>query len=309
MAMSSSCRIFLLLFPTIFLLLPISVAAFILERVTNSIILGQTTRDWRTGAYEIVLPGAGTSTSDINIPLDVNQGPTFAVVGVCALAYIVLALDLFGIWELRKVMGTAGHERMWCWIVIVGNILLVALSLGIFGYIGSVQDSEPSWNSINDLARDTGEFTKETYACEIDKLYPGQGWAGTACGTAKSTRFLLIPLAISALLVIVSVFLIIRSRGGVKWLLGGKGRYAGFASVYEMQPAGQYPPHNGQPMPQWTSQPYPQWPPQQVQYGQVQPVYVPQQWAGQQYQQMHVHVASQGQKPGTVVEQQQVDSR
>lgn len=51
----------------------------------------------------------------------------------------------------------------------------------------------------------------------------------------KATRFCLIPLAIAALLTIAAVWKLINDRGGIKWLFGGKGRYGGFDSVYELR--------------------------------------------------------------------------
>jgi hypothetical protein len=49
---------------------------------------------------------------------------------------------------------------------------------------------------------------------------------------------MLIPLAISSALILVCTGLLIRDRGGAKWLLGGKGRYAAFDNVMEL-------PHQG----------------------------------------------------------------
>ena len=84
----------------------------------------------------------------------------------------------------------------------------------------------------------------------------------------KATRFLLIPIAIFSLLVLVSFWFLIRQRGGLKWLCGGKGRYAGFDNVYELQqggPPGQYAQGTTGPYvqgpyaqgpPQWAPQPY-----------------------------------------------------
>ena len=76
----------------------------------------------------------------------------------------------------------------------------------------------------------------------------------------KATRFLLLPMAIFALLVLSSLWVIIRQRGGWKWLCGGKGRYAGFDNAYELQqgaPQGPYAPAPyAQAQPQWAPQPY-----------------------------------------------------
>jgi len=52
----------------------------------------------------------------------------------------------------------------------------------------------------------------------------------------KAARFMLIPLAISSALVILCTWMLIHVRGGVKWLFGGKGRYAGFDNIMELQP-------------------------------------------------------------------------
>jgi hypothetical protein len=49
---------------------------------------------------------------------------------------------------------------------------------------------------------------------------------------------MLIPLAISSALIILCTGLLIRERGGTKWLMGGKGRYAAFDNTMEM-------PHQG----------------------------------------------------------------
>jgi hypothetical protein len=51
-----------------------------------------------------------------------------------------------------------------------------------------------------------------------------------------ATRYLLIPIAVAAAAVVASIVVLAHGRGGVKWLFGGKGRYAGFDSVYEMRP-------------------------------------------------------------------------
>lgn len=52
---------------------------------------------------------------------------------------------------------------------------------------------------------------------------------------------MLIAVAGSALGIMVATWMLIHQRGGIRWLFGGKGRYAAFASVYEMGPQGQVP--------------------------------------------------------------------
>lgn len=80
-------------------------------------------------------------------------------------------------------------------------------------------------------------------------------------------------MAIFALLVLGSLWVIIRQRGGWKWLCGGKGRYAGFDSAYELQhsaPQGPYAPAPyAQGPQQWAPQAY--YPMQPVQQGELPP--------------------------------------
>jgi hypothetical protein len=104
-------------------------------------------------------------------------------------------------------------------------------------------------------------------------FYLDRNWAGTACGLAKATRLLLIPMAVSAALVLVSLWVLVRHRGGMGWLFGGKGRYAGFANVYELRPTSPGAQRVAQPQQQWMPYPVQQWPQQTYQ-----------QWPQQQYQ-------------------------
>lgn len=73
---------------------------------------------------------------------------------------------------------------MWTWAVVVGNILLAALSLGIFGWATSVQNSEAGWQSYDDVQKLDQEYTRETWSCQIERFFPKEGWASAACGTA-----------------------------------------------------------------------------------------------------------------------------
>jgi hypothetical protein len=85
---------------------------------------------------------------------------------------------------------------------------------------------------------------------------------------------MLIPLAVSSILVMVSTWILTRDRGGSKWLFGGKGRYGGFASVYEMNPHAPAPPFP----------PGPQFYPMPQQYPGPQQFQIPQQYPVQQQQ-------------------------
>ncbi|KAF1836493.1 hypothetical protein BDW02DRAFT_461825, partial [Decorospora gaudefroyi] len=302
----------LLLIPPLFLLLPIAAVINILESISKNTLYSHSQRNERSGAFEITLYGPATTGSDnlynVDISVNIDRGPTLAILGTCVVAYAVAALGAVGLWELRKVEGTARHERMWTWIVFISNIIMIAASLGAFGYASSAQDSDKSWQRYEDVGKTDQEHTRETWACQIDKLYPNQDWAGSACGTAKGMRFLLVPLAISALFVFVSLWVLVRARGGLKWLFGGKGRYAGFQSVYEMRPPGPPSPYTGPPGPQWAPQPPQQWPGQPVQqwapppYQQWGPQPV-QQWGPQPVQQWGPQPSVQVQKADATVEQ------
>ena len=136
----------LLLAPTLLLLLPVTVIVTILERISKSLLLEQTGRDWRGGEYLIYLNGPNatdpSSTARTLVNMDINNGPSLAILGVCAAAHLVCAVDAFGVWELRKVQGTYGSQRAWAWTASVSNVYLFGLSLAIFGWSTSVQNSE-----------------------------------------------------------------------------------------------------------------------------------------------------------------------
>ncbi|KAJ8111343.1 hypothetical protein OPT61_g6038 [Boeremia exigua] len=251
------CYVVLLLAPTGLLLFPVSVLVLVLERISKYLLLEHTYSDYRSGASMITLSGRNsTDDADIDVTMRIDSAPSIAILGVCAAAYIVCAIDAFGIWELKKIEGAHGHYRVWAWTAMISNVLLVALSLGVFGWATSLQSSS-GWQSYDDVQRQNQEFTRETWACQIERFYQEEDWASAACGTAKATRFLLIPMAIFALLVIVSLWVLIRQRGGFKWLCGGKGRYAGFDNAYELQQSGTPLPYAQAP-PQWVPQPAPQ---------------------------------------------------
>lgn len=280
----NGCRVVLLLIPSLFLF-AVGALTLVLERISSSLLLNQTGRNIHTGAFEITLYGPTSAGSNDFTNTDVTlrfvQAPVYAILGVCVISYIVSGLAVFGIWDLRRIEGTASHQRMWSWIILVSNFIMVGSSAGVLGYASSVQSNEKAWQNYEDVVKDDQVFTKETWSCQIDKFYPDQNWAGPACGTAKATRILLIAMIVASLLVIVSLWVLIRERGGFKWLSGGKGRYGGFASVYEMQPTTPSAPYMPQPVQQWSPQPaqpwvghpnqqYQQWMPQPIAYN-VQP--------------------------------------
>ncbi|KAF1939468.1 hypothetical protein EJ02DRAFT_446143 [Clathrospora elynae] len=245
----NSCRLILLLTPPLLLLLPVAFLTTILERISKNLFYSQIDRNFRTGAFEIILHGPNSTGSsnltNIEVTLNSNQ------------AYAVSALGAFEMWELRRVEGTGGHDRMWSCIVFFSNIIMIGASLGTFGYTSSVQGSDKSRQSYEDVGNFDQEHTRETWACQIDKFHPDQDWAGQACGTAKATRFLLIPMAVAALMFFVSLWFVVCARGGLKW------------DVYEMQPPG---PPSPYPVQQWGPQHFQQWGPQPVQQRMLQPI-------------------------------------
>jgi hypothetical protein len=289
-------RVLFLLSPAAFLLLPISTLIFILERISQSLLNTQLNRNYRSGYRQITLNGPANSSSNAGevpttITLSIDVGPTLAILGVCVFAFVVGVLACCGIWELRRVEGSPGMQRFWAWTSYVANVITVGLSVGVLAWASAVQAGE-GWNGYDDVGDPDQRFTRETWVCQIDKFYPREDWAGPVCGLSvctlrfsrlsndtntkqKATRFMLIPLAISSILVMVSTWILVRDRGGVKWLFGGKGRYAGFASVYEMNPHAPAPPY----------QPGPQFYPVPQQYAPQMPQqYAPQQYPQQQYQ-------------------------
>jgi hypothetical protein len=283
---SNGCRLVLLLTPPLLFLFPVGVLVLALDRISNALLYEHTTRDYRTGSFHIKVYDSTSTDSDstnTGVDLRIHRAPQFAILAICCLSYIVSAIGVFGIWELRRIEGTRSHQRVWSWLILISNTILIGASAGVLGYASSVQGKENIWRSSEDLGKGRAAFTKETWVCQIDRFYPNSGWAGPACGTTKATRYMLIPMAVSSALVLVSLWILVRERGGFKWLRGGKGRYGGFDDAYELEPTGPSAPYAFHPAPQWSPQPYQQWAPQP--YQQWQPVPV-QQWAPQPVQQM-----------------------
>jgi tryptophan-rich sensory protein len=97
----NGCRVVLLLTPPLFLLFPVGVLIFALERISKALILEQTQRDWRSGSYKITVYGP-TSTGSNNltytdVTFRTNEAPTLAILGICCLSLIVSAIGVFGI--------------------------------------------------------------------------------------------------------------------------------------------------------------------------------------------------------------------
>ena len=252
----SSARRTLLLFLPIVLVFSIAIAITFLERVSKSTFRSHLSRNQRDGAFELDLAGQNAS-QDMMITVtqfDVKNGPIFALLALCMLAYGVGALSAAGMWQLRRVQDTAGHERAWVWGVGVGNVVLGAAGIAAFAYSTSMQASEKMWTSYQDVGVAGQEHTRETLVCGIQEFFPKEDWAGQTCGMQKGMRFLVLGLIGAAVLVLGSVAVVVRGRGGWKWVRGGKGRYAGFQGVYEMQSPGVSVPYVGAQGGQWMHQ-------------------------------------------------------
>jgi hypothetical protein len=278
---SNGCRLVLLLTPPLLLLFPVGALVLALDRISNALLYEHTTRDYRSGSFRLKIydsTSTGSQSTDKDIDLRIHRAPQFAILGICCLSYIVSAIGVFGIWELRRVEGTRSHQRVWSWLILISNVIMIGASAGILGYASSVQSNENVWRSSEDLGKGGAAFTRETWTCQIDRFYPDSGWAGEACGTTKAIRYMLVPMAVSSALVLGSLWVLVRERGGSKWLRGGKGRYGGFEDVYELGPTAPSAPYAFHPAPQWSPQPYQQWQPVPVQQWAPQPVQqVPQQ--------------------------------
>jgi len=266
----SGARRTLLLFLPIALLLSTAIAITLLERISKNTFHSHLSRNQRDGAFELDLRGQNVSQDTTVTQMDVKDGPIYALLALCMLAYGVCALSAAGMWQLRRVQDTAGHERAWVWGVGVGNVVLGAAGVATFVYSTSVQAGEKTWMGYRDVGVAGQEHTRETWVCGIQEFFPREDWAGQTCGMQKGMRFLVLGLVGAAVLVLGSVAVVVRGRGGWKWVGGGRGRYAGFQGVYEMQSPGVAVPYVGAQGGQWMPQ-----------AGQGQPV---QHWVPQTYQ-------------------------
>lgn len=282
MELTRGKRLFLLLIPPTLFTIPISLLVFLLDRIASSLTSSNLYRNRYTGAASFQRPDTNT---DAIVPIYTYTTPTSAIIGTCVIALGVGVLSWGGIYELRKKQGASRrYERAWAWFVIVCNILGVALCIGVLVWTSVVIGGEDGWTRKEDLrggndetfrsgsSRDAQRLTRETWSCSLSGIFGADaGWTGSVCGLSKATRFLLIPLALSLLLTLFSVYILARDRGGVKWLFGGKERYNAFDNIYEMN--GDHDPRAGptpyQPPPMYY--PYPQPPPPGM-YGQLQPV-------------------------------------
>lgn len=175
---SDGCRVVTLITPALFVLFPVAVVTFVLDRVSSTLLFAQTGRYWCSGAYDITLyvpnsTGSDSSTN-IDVTLMVNQASSLAILGIAIVAYVVSALDVFGIWGLRRVEGTTRHQRGWIWAVVVGNIIMIGATLGVFVYASSVQVRDKGWKTYDNIGSSEQKLTRETWACQIDAFFPAQ---------------------------------------------------------------------------------------------------------------------------------------
>jgi hypothetical protein len=178
----NGARTFFILLPPVFILLPLSVLIVALERISNALFTSNTSRDWRYGGTIISLTNPTATTESTDVTIRIRREPTLAILGVSLVAIFVSAIAVCGMWELRRIEGSPRRQRGWSWTVLVLNAVTMVASIGVLAYLSVLQGSEQGWKSYADVGIDGQRFTRETWACQIDRLYSSsQGWAGSAC--------------------------------------------------------------------------------------------------------------------------------
>ncbi|PSN72294.1 hypothetical protein BS50DRAFT_248277 [Corynespora cassiicola Philippines] len=260
MANPNGIRAVILLAPPLFLLLPFSVLLFVLDRISDTVFdAGNFTGRGTYGSYNSPASTAVSDYGSLNFPVYINSGPTTGIIAIAIAAYIVSILGTCAIWELRRVEGTASHQRKWCWTTLLSNFAVFAASIAVLVY-ASVASNAPWKGYIHDRTS-SERRTRETWACQISEHYD-ESWASGACVLTKTTRYMLIPVAVSAALTMFCTWVLVRDRGGAGWLIGGRGRYAGFESIYE-------PKRRAQQVPQQAMPPHQMPPPMPVPLAQI----------------------------------------
>lgn len=184
----SGLRTFLLFLAPLFLFV-VSALVFALEFISTTLFNVHTTRDWPYGRRIITLYGptkTGASPDDydyIDVDINLNATPTIAFLCVSVFAGIISCLDACAVWELRRVEGSARQQRGWSWFALLANLLVLALSVGVLAW-ASVLVGNEGWKGYGDVIEEGQKWTKETWICQIDRLFPRQDWGATACGTA-----------------------------------------------------------------------------------------------------------------------------
>ena len=186
MPISKGLRAFLLIGAPLLLLFPLAVLTLVLERISNSLLLSSASRSMRTGRRILSLtpPPSAANTTAIDIPLRIDIAPTTAIFGTCILAFFASAVCAGGLWELRRHDGSARFQRTWSWAVALCAAATAGVALGVCGYASSVQSTALGWSGYADAAREERALGRETWACAIATWFPGEEWAGAACGTA-----------------------------------------------------------------------------------------------------------------------------
>jgi hypothetical protein len=185
-------RTSLLLIPPILLLL-VSVIAFALERISYALFAAEApfryTDHTRTMTFYGPRYKGATQYEYIDVAILVNVAPTAAIVGLSVLGVAVAVVGACGIWELKRVEGTARHDRTWAWFVCVLQVLFAGACVGVLAYASSIQGD--GWREYEDVdgMGDSQTFTRETWVCQIDRFFPLQDWATTACGVAVRSEF------------------------------------------------------------------------------------------------------------------------
>jgi hypothetical protein len=182
MGIPDGARTFLILLPPVFILLPLSVLIVALERISNSLFASNTNRDWRYGGSTISLTNPTATNESADVTIRIRREPTLAILGVSLVAIIVSAIAVCGMWELRRIEGSPRRQRGWSWTLLLLNAVTIVASIGVLAYLSVLQGNEQGWKSYADVGIEGQNFTRETWACQIDQLYSSsQGWAGSVC--------------------------------------------------------------------------------------------------------------------------------
>lgn len=183
MGNSNGARTVFMLFPPLFVLLPLSVLLVALERISNALFNSNTDRDWRYGGSTISLSNPTAANKSIDVTMRIRIEPKLAILGLSLAAIVVSAVSVCGTWELRRIAGSPRNQRGWSWVLLVLNLLTMVASVGVLVYLSVLQGNEKSWKSYADVGGIGQRFTRETWACQINQFYSSsQGWAGSACG-------------------------------------------------------------------------------------------------------------------------------
>jgi hypothetical protein len=183
-------RTFLLLIPPSLLLIA-CVVAFALERISYGIFADNIpSLNYGRGGRTMTFYGPpfkhATKYEYMEVEIEINVAPTATIIGLTLLGVMVAGVGACGVWELRRVVGTAAHQRAWAWQVCILQVLYAGACVGVLAWVTLVQGE--GWKDYRDVEGmgDVQKFTRETWVCQIDQFFPLNDWSASACGVAVS---------------------------------------------------------------------------------------------------------------------------